>query len=509
MQQGITSATLIGVEAILVHVEVDLAGGLPLFTIVGLAEASVRESAVRVRAAMNNSGFLFPSAGRTSVNLAPANLKKAGTGFDLPIALGVLAAQGVIPPGRLADTLVLGELSLSGELRPVRGILAAAEAAKQGGCTKLLVAAANADEASLLPGVEARAVVSLRDAVAWLRDGSEQAAPRLEPALARGEGGGAGLDLADVRGQPFARRALEVAAAGGHNLLLCGGPGSGKTMLARRLPGVLPPLSDEEALAVTRVQSAAGLLSSGSLVRERPFRAPHHSTTPAGLVGGGAGVPRPGELSLAHLGVLFLDELPEFSRPTLEVLRQPMEAGEVILSRAWGSVRLPACAQVVAAMNPCPCGRAGDGRARCRCLPHDVARYRGRVSGPLLDRIDLHIQVPPVDLVALEDIAPGEGSAAVRRRVADARALQRLRLGARCNARMTAAEVREHATPDAEGRRMLAAAVERLGLTARGWDRALRVARTLADLEGEGSVRAPHMAEALMYREDVARPLAA
>jgi magnesium chelatase family protein len=508
MQYGIRSATLVGVDAHVVVVEIDLTGGLPMFTMVGLAEASVREAGVRVRAAIGNSGLVFPAAGRTSVNLAPASLRKAGTGFDLPIALGVLAAQGVFDGARLDKTLVLGELSLGGELRAVRGALAAAEAARQSGLERVVVAPGNAGEAALVPGVEVRAVRSLGDAVSWLRDGVDDAAPiavaRAEPASARPD-----LDLADVRGQPWARRALEVAAAGAHNLLLIGGPGAGKTMLARRLPSILPPLAHLEAMEVARIASAAGLWRGDALPRQRPFRAPHHSTSAAGLVGGGAGLPRPGDLSLAHRGVIFLDELPEFSRHTLEVLRQPLESGEVNLARAWGSVRFPARAQVVAAMNPCPCGFYGEAQRRCRCGPAQLARYRARVSGPLLDRLDLHVHVPPVELGALEGGEPGEASSVVRGRVLRARERQAARLGpGRANATMTDGEVRETVPLCAASRAQLARAMEGLMLSARGYDRAVRIARTIADLEGDERVGPQHVAEAVGYRQRVDEGLA-
>lgn len=501
MGRGIISATLVGVEAEPVAVEVDLAGGLPLFTLVGLAEAAVREANVRVRSALKNTGFSFPSAGRVSVNLAPANLRKSGTGFDLPIALGLLVAQGVFDEERLRDTLVVGELSLSGDVRPVCGVLAAAEAAARSGARRMLVAQGNAEEASHVSAIEVRGVRTLREAVAFLRDGQEQAAPITLPSTTASPDH-QGYDLCEVRGQPAARRALEVAAAGGHNLLFCGGPGSGKTMLASRLPSILPPLALPEALEVTRVHSAAGLLQQGGLLRARPFRAPHHSTSPAGLVGGGAGLPRPGEISLAHRGVLFLDELPEFSKSTLEVLRQPLETGSVFLSRAFGSVRFPASTMLVAAMNPCPCGYAGTGAQPCRCGPMQLTRYRARLSGPLLDRIDVYLSVPPVDLAALEGEETGESSAVVRARVIAARERQADRLGSgRCNAQMGPAELRRDAPLDDDGRRLFRMAVDRFALSARAWERTVKVARTIADLDASAHVEARHVAEALHYRE--------
>jgi magnesium chelatase family protein len=488
MPAVVRSATLVGVEAVCVRVEVDVSGGLPSFATVGLAEAAVRESRARVQAAIANSGLGYP-AGRVTVNLAPAHLRKDGTGFDLPIALGVLAAAEELPRGPLGRSLVLGELSLSGRVRPVRGALAAAVAARDAGLTQVLVAEENGPEAALAPGIEVHTVRTLKDAVGWL---SGDARPRARPAVAARTRRDT-PDLADVVGQPFARRALEIAAAGGHHVLLVGGPGCGKTMLARRLPGILPLLDDGEALEVTRVHSAAGLLAGGELLRARPFRAPHHSTTVAGLVGGGRG-PRPGELSLAHRGVLFLDELPEFARATLESLRQPLESGDVLLSRAHGSVRFPARVQLVTAMNPCPCARRP-----CRCAPAEVARYRGRASGPLVDRVDLHVEVPPVAIERITRGEPAESTASVRARVIAARdrAARRAPL---TNAEIPPSALEQLAPLSRDAGSTLRTASERLGLSARGVHRVRRVARTIADLEGARAIAAPHLAEALLYR---------
>ncbi len=490
------SATPLGVDAAIVEVEADISGGLPSFTTVGLAEAAVREARVRVQTAITNAGYVFP-AGRISVNLAPAHVRKDGTGLDLAVALALLAADRVIAPDRLEGVLILGELSLSGGLRPVRGVLAAVEAARQLGLRRVLVPPANGPEAALASRMKVHCPASLEDAVSFLTTGDEAYAPRAARRARAARP--VGPDLREVRGQSAAKRALEIAAAGAHNLLMSGPPGAGKTMLARRLPGILPPLTEDEALEVTRIQSAAGLNIGEGLACERPFRAPHHSTTPSGLVGGGAGIPRAGEISLAHRGVLFLDELPEFARATLEALRQPLESGEVVLSRANATVRYPAAAMLVAAMNPCPCGMLGSGRGRCRCAPQTVERYRSRLSGPLLDRIDMHVHVAAVEPGRLADAPTGEATRAVRRRVRAARDRQWARAG-QANAHLAVGALHQACALDDESQRLLLVAADRLGLSARGHDRVLRIARTIADLAGVEAVTADHVAEALQYR---------
>ena len=499
MYGRVFAVAVVGVHGHLITVEAHVGRGLPALTITGLPGAGIQDAKDRVRPSVESSGLEWPLR-RVVVNLSPAGLRKEGPGFDLPIALGVLSASAQVPRHAPSSYAFSGELSLKGELVPTPGILSVAIAAARGGLKGVVVPEANVAEARLVEGLDVVGVPSLADAVGFLRG---QWIPDREMSVKEtARPSPPSVDFAEVRGQGVARRALEIAAAGGHNTLMVGPPGAGKTMLARRLPTILPAMTRNEALDVTRLHSVAGMLSGG-LIQVRPFRAPHHSISLAALLGGGSGFLRPGEVSLAHNGVLFLDEVTEFRRDALEGLRQPLEDGKVIVARASGAVEFPARFSLVAASNPCPCGFDGDPRRTCRCLPHRLLAYRQRLSGPLLDRMDIQLTVPRLSRSELLGSQAGEASPAIRKRVEAARERQRRRLSETpwtCNAEMPGVLARREAELTDEARSVLASAVDRLALSGRGFDRALKVARTIADLAGAGRVEADHVAEALSYR---------
>lgn len=506
----VLSAAVVGVDGYIVRVEIDLAQGLPAFSTVGLAEGAVRESKDRVRSAIKNCGYDFP-ARRITVNLAPASVKKEGAGYDLPIALGILAATGVLQCREFESHGVVGELSLDGAVRPVPGILSMISAARSKGVRRFLVPLDNAKEAAVLGGIEIIPVSRLDEAVEVLNGARALPPASIDIAAIFRDQGTYLVDFAEVKGQEFAKRAMEIAAAGSHNILLSGVPGTGKTMMARRLPTILPELSIDEAIETTKIYSIVGQLPENiPLVVTRPFRSPHHTISDAGLIGGGQ-FPRPGEVSLAHNGVLFLDELPEFRKNVLEVMRQPLEDGIVTISRAASSLQFPARFMLVAAMNPCPCGYFGDFVRECTCTSVQIQRYQARLSGPLLDRIDMHVEVPPVRMKDLNTMEQGSSSAAMRERVQGARVAQQQRFsglkGVYCNAQMGSSLLKKHCRLDDRAAEILHRSIEHLGLSARAYHRILKISRTIADLDMSSLITAKHVTEAVQYRRPVSANL--
>jgi magnesium chelatase family protein len=501
MLAKIFSAAILGIDAYLVEVEVDIFWGLPGISMVGLPDAAVQESKERVRSAIKHSGFQFP-AQRITINMAPANTRKSGPVFDLAVATGILAASEQLAQQHLDEYVLVGELSLDGSLRPVQGVLPVAISALKAGKRKMLVPVQNVKEAALVKGLEVYPVTNLAMAVEILEQRSQQkpAVFSLEPRL---ESIGTEMDYSEVKGQAYAKRGLEIAAAGGHNVLMLGPPGSGKTMLARRLPSILPPLSFEEALETSKLYSICGRLNGEGLIQERPFRSPHHSVSTAGLVGGGAGIPKPGEISLAHHGVLFLDELLEFKREVLEVLRQPLEDAVVTIARAQLSLTYPANFMLIASLNPCPCGFRGDNLKACVCTKLQVERYWNKLSGPLLDRIDLYLEVPRLGNQELLNSSPCESSIQIQARILEARKYQLQRFegsNTPCNAQLKPAQIRQYCRLDKSCSQLMLQAIQRLNLSARAFDRVLKVARTIADLGLSQEIELSHLAEALQFR---------
>ena len=502
MISKVLSSAVHGVNAYKVEVEVDIALGLPSFSTVGLPEGAVRESKERVRSAVKNSGYDFP-AKRITVNLAPADIKKEGTAFDLPIAIGILAATGVVDKSKLADFFILGELSLDGRIKPIRGSLPIAVATKEIGLNGLILPEANGREATVVKDIDVLPVETLADVVDFLNNSLSISPMTLDLESIFKNNLSYHVDFNEVKGQEHAKRALEIAAAGGHNVIMIGPPGSGKTMLAGRIPTILPDMSFEEAIETTKIHSIMGLLDNNdALIVTRPFQSPHHTISDAGLVGGGT-IPKPGEVSLSHNGVLFLDELPEFKKNALEVMRQPIEDGKVTISRAVTSLTYPARFMLVAAMNPCPCGFSTDPHHECTCTVPQIQKYKAKISGPLLDRIDIHIEVPSVSYKDLSEERSGEPSQTIKERVNSARNIQMKRFQGNeihCNAQMVSMYIRKHCQVDDVSRKLLETAIDKLGLSARAYDRILKVSRTIADLEGEVEINSFHISEAIQYR---------